>query len=110
MSESWKARKMVPGKDTISTMALHYGTNTSTLIEAIRASEAEVIRADGHQGSLALVGTKQRLDGTERNRNRKVLGWADGQIGVDPNTTKLTKAAIFAVVAWKVAQSQDVAA
>ena len=107
MAQSWMARQMVPGKDNLSTMAMHYGIGTGTIIEVIRDSGAGVIRADGHKGSLILVGSKERLDGTLRNRNRKVTGWDDGQIGVDPATTILTRPAILAVADWKIEQQED---
>lgn len=110
MSESWKARKMVPGKDTISTMALHYGTNSGTLIEVIRVSGADVIRDDGYKGPLVRVHSRAKLDGTLRNRNRNVLGWGDGKVGVNPAFTLLTTAAIRAVAQWKIEQQPETVA
>lgn len=95
MSDSWKARKMVPGKDTINTMALHYGTTPATLREVIRKAKAEVIREDGFQGTFTLV--------------KKATVWSDGQVGVDLATTKLTKAAILAVVQWKISLDEEAA-
>lgn len=101
METSFKARQMVPGRDTLSTMAMHYGISNTTIMEVVREASADVIRADGFHGFLNLVSTNQRLDGTPRNRNRKVLGWSDGEVGVNPETTKLTRTAIRAVAAWK---------
>jgi hypothetical protein len=69
----WTARKMVPGKDTLSVMAMHYGITTSTIIEVVRTADADVIREDGFHGFLAAV--KNGL------RGRPKLGWSDGQVG-----------------------------
>lgn len=102
MSDSWKARKMVPGKDTISTMALHYGTTPATLREVIKQAGVEVIREDGFKGALATVKSV--------SHKSRVIGWSDGVPGVDSSTTKLTRAAISAVVQWKIEQSETTAA
>lgn len=105
MEQSWKARPMVPGKDTLSVMAMHYGLTPKTIVEVVRESGADVIRVDGFRGNLTLVGTRERLDGTPRNRSRKVLGWSDGLAGAtDPSTIKLTRAAIREISRWAVAQ------
>jgi hypothetical protein len=101
MTVTWKARKMVPGKDTLAVMAMHYGISTGTITEIVLEAGADVIREDGFRGSVTMVDTKSRLDGTLRSRNRKVAGWSDGQVGVNPETTKLTRTAIRAVVSWK---------
>ena len=107
MAKSWQARQMVPGKDTLSTMAMHYGITHGTIIEVVRQADVQVIREDGFLGFLGLVDTKARLDGTLRNRNRKVAGWSDGQVGVNPETTKLTRPAIIAVAQWKFQQDDQ---
>jgi hypothetical protein len=101
MTVTWQARKMVPGKDTLAVMAMHYGISTGTIIEVVLEAGADVIREDGFHGFVAMVDTKSRLDGTLRNRHRKVAGWSDGQVGVNPETTKLTRTAIRAVASWK---------
>jgi hypothetical protein len=95
VSESWKARKMVPGKDTIATMALHYGTTPATLREVIRKAGAEVIRDDGLKLTFVLA--------------KKTTVWSDGRVGVDLATTALTKAAISAVVQWKISLDEEAA-
>lgn len=95
MSESWKARKMVPGKDSIATMALHYGTTPATLREVIRKAGAEVIRDDGLKLTFVLA--------------KKATVWSDGQVGINLATTALTKAAISAVVQWKISLDEEAA-
>jgi hypothetical protein len=86
---TFKARQMKPYHDTIATMAQHYGVPVQRVREAIRETETTVIREDGHQGTLDLV----------RNGNvgRPRLGWNDGVVGIDPETTVLTEPAIKAV-------------
>lgn len=93
MSQSWKARKMVPGKDSIATMALHYGTTPATLREVIRKAGSKVIRDDGFKGTFVLV--------------KKATVWSDGRVGIDLATTTLTREAITAVVLWKIQQDEQ---
>ncbi len=109
MQQSWKARKMVPGKDTLSTMALHYGISDVAIRDIILQLGVEVFREDGFRGTLEMVVTQEASSGQTRNRNRKVIGWSDGQPGVNISTTKLTKQAIMTVARWKI-EHQDAAA
>lgn len=95
MVKSWKARKMVPGKDTIGVMAVHYGLSPSTVIRVIKSAKAEVIREDGFRGVIRMV-NRAAGSGTSWLTN----GWSDGKFGVDPNTTRLTKSSIMAVSQW----------
>lgn len=107
MAQSWKARQMVPGKDNISTMALHYGLKSTDVQQVCREAGVDLVREDGFRGTLAMVDSKVTLAGQPRNRNRKVLGWSDGQVGVNPETTKLTRSAITSVARWAFANTSD---
>jgi hypothetical protein len=96
---SFKARQMVPGKDTLSVMAMHYGLKPSTVRDIIKSANVPVIREDGFKGEIIMV--------SYAPGKRKVLGWSDGQVGIDPDKTKLTKPAIMAVAHWKFLQSEN---
>lgn len=93
--QSWKARQMVPGQDTISIMAMHYGFKPSQVRDIIKAAGVEVIREDGFKGQLVSV------------KGSRTPGWSDGQVGVDPATTKLTRPAIKAVADWAWRKSEE---
>lgn len=97
--QSIKARKTVPGRDTISVIASRYGLTPRRVRDIIRVAGAEVVREDGFRGKL--VGVKDGHVG------RPKLGWSDGQVGVDPATTKLTRAAIRAVATWKISKMDE---
>ena len=108
MTQSFKARQMVPGKDTIRVMATHYGLKPSVVRDIIMKAGVKVVREDGFRGKLAdlsrgdfvVAGLSPRLMSM-----KKIVGWEDGTIGVDPLTTKLTRKAITAVALWKFQQS-----
>ena len=104
--QSWKARKMQPGHDTISTMAMHYGLKPKQVGNIIKTAGVDVIRQDGFRGKLVMIRDVD-MDG---KRMSPVLGWSDGEPAVDFETTRLTKAAISAVAHWKIASSEDSAA
>lgn len=106
MQRSWKARKMIPGRDTLDTMAMHYGITTVAIRNILFNAGADLIREDGFRGQLKMVAPQET---SLRSRPRKVLGWSDGQVGIDTDTTKLTRSAIDAVVQWKI-QNEDTAA
>ncbi len=95
--QSWKARKMIPGKDTISVMALHYGLKPSKVRDIIKTAGADVIREDGYQGGLVAISSGKT----------RTVGWSDGQ-AVDPATTKLTRSAIKAVARWAFLKSEEI--
>ncbi len=95
--QSWKARKMVPGRDTISTMAMHYGLKPSQIRDIIMSAKSPLLREDGYRGALVMVDNRSGVG----VRKTKVIGWGDGQEGVNPDTTKLTKSAILAVAHWR---------
>lgn len=99
MEESWKARKMVPGEDTLSIMAMHYGLKPNVVRDVVKQAGVEVIREDGFTGTLTMV--------TSRVAKRRVIGWSDGQEGVDPDTTKLTEVAIKTISLWKHENDSD---
>lgn len=84
---------MVPGRDTLSTMALHYGITHSEIRQIVENAGVPVIREDGFRGTITPV----------RNGHvgRPRLGWSDGRVGVDVETTRLTKLAIREVSLWK---------
>ncbi|HEY6020510.1 MAG TPA: hypothetical protein VIY48_11675 [Candidatus Paceibacterota bacterium] len=107
MSESWTARKMVPGKDTISVMAMHYGFKPSVVRDVIRAAGVKVIREDGFKGYLHMKTVSGSSVGKPGVRRTKVITWSDGSLGVDPATTKLTKEAIKAVAFWAFNKSNE---
>lgn len=96
----FKARKMIPGKDTISVMAMHYGLKPSKVRDIIKQAGAEVIREDGHRGRLVNLTTSMVSDasGQVTSKIRSVV-WDDCQ-SVDPMTTKLTRQSIMAVADW----------
>lgn len=100
MSESWKARKMVPGRDTIRVMATHYGLKPSDVRDIIRKAGAKVIREDGFRGYLHMTTVSGVRVGKPEVKRSKVIAWSDGSLGVDADTTKLTKEAIMAVATW----------
>jgi len=104
---SFKARQMVAGRDNVSTMALHYSLKPTDILRACREAGVPLIREDGFRGLVVEVATKTTLAGTPRNRNRNVLGWSDGQVGVNPDTTKLTRLAIFTIARWAFQNSSD---
>ena len=109
MVKSWKARKMVPGKDTLSIMAMHYGLSPSKARDIIISAGVKVIREDGFKGKLLVFGKRNvsaivvGLSPRLMNQ-RRVTGWEDGLIGVELATTKLTRPAIRAVAQWKFLQ------
>lgn len=107
MTQSWKARPMIPGRDTISIMALHYNLAPTKVKEVIRRAAVEVIREDGFRGTVTLVEPYNPGGGYNGRRSRKVVGWSDGEVGVNPATTKLTKAAIMAVSRWAHSQGEN---
>jgi len=104
-TKTWKARKMVPSKDTISVMALHYGLRPSKVRDIIKSAGVKVIREDGFKGKLVNLGGKRNAIvvglSPQLMGQKFIAGWEDGRIGVDPATTRLTKAAIMAVAFWK---------
>lgn len=106
MVSSFKARQMVPGKDTIGVMAMHYGLKPSQVRDIIMQAGVQVIREDGFKSALATA-KKQIVPGA---RKTSVVVWSDGVEGVDPATTKLTKEAIMTVAKWKHEHDEDVAA
>jgi hypothetical protein len=95
MTQTFKARQMVPSRDTIAVMALHYGLKPSIVRDVIKRAGAKLIREDGFRGTLVSI------PGASRVR------WSDGVEGVDPKTTKLTRKAITAVSRWKFEQSLE---
>lgn len=95
MTQSFKARQMVPSKDTIAVMALHYGLKPSTVRDVIKRARVKLIREDGFKGTLVSIPGASRVK------------WSDGVEGVDPKTTKLTRPAINAVAKWKFEQSEN---
>lgn len=99
MEQSWKARKMVAGQDTLSVMAMHYGLEPRVVRDVVMQAGVEVIREDGFTGTLIMV--------TSRAAKRKVIGWSDGQEGIDPDTTKLTEVAIKTISLWKHENDSD---
>jgi len=99
--QSWLARQMKPRKDNIATMALHYGLTPTDIQNVVLEAGAELVREDGFVGKLEMVVSKITLSGEPRNRSRKVIGWSDGEAGVNSETTKLTRDAITAVAKWK---------
>jgi hypothetical protein len=107
MTQSFMARKMVPGKDTIKVMALHYGLKPSVVRDVIRKAGVKVIREDGYRSKLVFADTRNAVVSSRTLRPSKVVGWEDGELGVDPETTRLTKAAIMAVAHWSFAQKLE---
>jgi hypothetical protein len=88
MTASWVARKMIPGRDTVSVMAMHYGLRPNQVRDVIKEAGVEVIREDGFKGTLV--------------KKSRGTAWSDGQVGFDPETTKLTRTAIMTVARWKI--------
>jgi hypothetical protein len=86
--QSFKARQMVPGKDTISVIAMHYGFTPSHVRDIIMKAGARVTREDGFTGTLL------------KAKTFKFAVWSDGRVGVNPAKTKLTRQAIKAVSQW----------
>jgi hypothetical protein len=107
MTESWTARKMVAGKDTVRVMATHYGLKPSTVLEIIKAAEAPLFREDGYRGYLHTKTLSGEAAGKPSVKRTTVMMWSDGTVGVDPLTTKLTKAAIRAVALWAWRKSNE---
>lgn len=105
MTQTFRARQMVPRKDTISVMALHYGLKPSDVRDIIRAAGAPVIREDGFKGYLHMTTVSGLRVGKPEAKRSKVFAWSDGMLGVNPDTTKLTRKAILAVARWKFEQS-----
>lgn len=107
MVQSWKARQMVPGKDTISVMAKHYGLKPSKVRDIVKEAGVQVIREDGFRGTLVMVTVDEAVIGQPKLRKTRLAGWSDGTVGIDPATTKLTKPAIMAVARWKHENDSD---
>lgn len=101
MVQSFKARQMQPGHDTISVMAMHYGFKPSKVTDIIKQAGAEVIREDGFRSKL--LGAMVSKEGKGKVR---AIVWTDGVIGVNPDKTRLTKDAIKAVSLWAFRQQQ----
>lgn len=102
---------MVPGRDTVSVMALHYGLKPSLVRDIIKQAGVPVIRGtDGHRGTLVNLTTMMisQAEGEVTSRLRSVV-WDDAQ-PFDPETTKLTRAAIMTVARWKIENSETTAA
>lgn len=107
MEQSWKARQMVPGKDTISVMAKHYGLRPSVVRDIVKTAGVQVIREDGFRGTLTMVIVDEAVIGQSKLRKTRLAGWSDGKVGINPATTKLTRPAIMAVARWKHENDSD---
>lgn len=106
---SWKARQMVPGKDTIRVIATHYGLKPSQVVDIARKASAPLIREDGFESRIHLQRTRGAVVGRPWRHMVSTPAWSDGSLGVDPMTTKITRPAINAVADYafrKLVESQ----